>query len=144
MGLPGWRWSPVTCWLWFVVIWVLRTACTEFGISKDGARTALLFFHCTHPEKSSLYSSCPAVKSPPLLRCFFQHLLACVWHIPGPVIVLAPVDLAHVFLFGIREPTAHQKHSLKCQVEGDNLVCPFNTEEKLSLWPSAWNFGSNN
>lgn len=57
--------------------------------------------------------------------------------VPGQVIVLAPAELAPVFLLGIREPTAghstSEAVSLKCQVEGNNLVCPCDTEEKLSL-----------
>lgn len=155
MGLPGWRWS-VNCWstgwLWFVVIWVLRTACTELGISKDRDPHSLSVPFTALTQKSLPYflSTCPAVKTAVKSPSCWDVSFSIFWHIcgPRPSHCVGSCWACSCFPLGIREPTAghstSEAVSLKCQVEGNNLVCPCDTEEKLSLWSSAWNFYSDN
>lgn len=90
MGLPGWRRSPVNCWstgwLWFVVIWVLRTACTDLRISKDGDPTARLFLSLHSPRKNLPYFlfTCPAVKTAVKPPPCWDVSFSIFWHMCGP------------------------------------------------------------
>lgn len=125
-----------------MVIWVLRTACTDLRISKDGdPHSPSVPFTALTQKKSSLFSlylpsSEDSSKTTSLLRCLFQHLLAYVWSQAQSLcwLPLSLVLFSFVVSGSLQLDTAHQKWShSKCQVEGNNLMCPFDTDEKLSL-----------
>lgn len=145
MELPGWWWAPVNCWstgwLWFVVILVLRTVCTEFGISEDGDPTALLFLLLHSPRKSFLLFSLPAQQ----WRQQWSRLLAevslsasraqlvCSQAQSSCWLPLGLLPFSSLVSGSPQLDTAHQKHSHSNVKWKEIFLCAHVTQKRSSV-----------